>query len=120
GAPGSFSQLTLKSGGKYNDVRIINGRQAIFSHYAMAFDMCSPAEAAANDAHCLSGGGLSASAADYGRDGKTVDNAVFAYPGAYLSTASTSGAGGVKRILTEVQRPSETAIIIDGGTWRSP
>jgi len=110
GTPGSFSN----SG--YNSWITINGKPALFSHYSLAFDMCSPAEAAANDAQCHTAtnpNGFSYDAiGGYGRDGKTVDTAVFAYPGAALIET------GKQRTLTEVQRPSETAIIIDGGTWR--
>jgi len=121
GVAGSFSGLVLGDGYTYNAEKVVNGKQDIFSHYGLAFDMCSPAEAAANDPQCVTGGGLSYDAlTGYGRDGKTVDNAVFAYPGAYLILGGTSKAGGKKRTLTEVQRPSETAIIIDGGHWRRP
>jgi len=112
GTPGSFS-----SGG-YNNVLVNNGKPMFFSSYGEAFDMCSPAEAAANDPQCAvntTAQGFSPDAINnYGRDGKTVDTAVFAYPGsALIETAK-------HRTLTEIQRPSETAIVIDGGTWRNP
>jgi len=108
GTPGSFSS----SG--YNNVLVFNGRAMFFSSYSLAFDMCSPAEAAANDPQCDTGGGFTATPGDYLRDGKTVNTAVFAYPGSALIET------GKHRQLTEIQRPSETAIIIDGGTWRNP
>jgi prepilin-type processing-associated H-X9-DG protein len=110
GAPGSFSN----SG--YNNVKIVNGKQDIFSHYGLAFDMCTPTEEASADAQCFPQANAQSYGPllGYGRDGKTVDNAVFTYPGSILYPV------GKKRIYTEVQRPAETAIVIDGGTWRGP
>jgi len=91
-----------------------NGRQMIMSDYGITFNMCTPAEQASNDTRCLDSGGGSASAIDYGRDGKSVDNAVLAYPGSFLYP----GVLGMYRTLTEVQRPSESVIVGDGATWR--
>jgi len=96
-----------------------NGRQWIFSSYGIMFNMCTPAEAAANDSRCypsnpLGGSCDAISAACYGRDGKSVDNAVFAYAGAQEYPCVS----GMSRQLTEIQRPSETAFIGDGFTWK--
>ena len=73
--------------------------------------MCTPAEASANTPYCtIAGGGVPDALNDYLRDGKTVDNASFAYPGSRLYP----GVGGVTRTLTEIQRPSETVVVGDG------
>jgi len=90
-----------------------SGKQFLWSHYGCSFGMCSPAEANVNTSYCVSGGGGLPSGLDYGRDGSTVDNATFAYPGSKLYP----GKYGHTRTLTEVQRPSETIIVGDGLQW---
>lgn len=93
-----------------------NGHQQLFSHYGVAFCMCSPAEAAANTDYCSgAGGGCPDANGGYGRDGKTVDNASFAYPGSRL----LPGSHGHTRSQTEVARPAETMIAGDGAQWTS-
>lgn len=100
---------------KYFPVNTLNGRQEIYSDYGLAFAMCTPAEANAKNAECLAGGGFIPSGFDYGRDGKTVDNALFSYPGSQQYPVS-SGRGKF-RSLTEIARPAESTIAGDGGTW---
>jgi len=57
------------------------GRTEIWEDYGCVFGMCTPAEALAKTSYCTQGGGGVPDANnDYGRDGKTVDNAAFAYP----------------------------------------
>jgi len=111
GAPGSG----LQAAGYFPISTDSAGKQMLYADYGISFDMCTPAEAASNDPRCTTGGGGTCDAVTptcYNRDGKSVDNAVFAYPGARLYP------GGMTRQLTEIQRPSETAIVGDGGTWR--
>jgi len=93
-----------------------SGKQMLYADYGMSFDFCTPSEALAVDPRCADSalGGASPSPADYGKDGKSVDNAILCYPGSRLYP----GNGGMFRQLTEIQRPSETAFIGDGGTWR--
>jgi len=113
GAPGSG----LAAAGYFPISTDAAGKQILLATYGISFDMCTPAEAASNDPRCYTsglGGGSFDATLGYGRDGKSVDNAVFAYPGSRLYP----GNGGMFRQLTEIQRPSETAIIGDGGTWR--
>ena len=92
------------------------GKQMLYADYGLSFNMCTPAEVASNDPRCaetgLGGGSYGADA--YLRDGKSVDNAIFAYPGARLYP----GNGGMFRQLTEMQRPSETIIVGDSAIWR--
>ena len=109
GSPGSAQALGL-----YPPISETDGRIGIWSDYGPAFGMCTPAEAAANTPYCaVVGGGLPDAINNYLRDGKTVDNAVFAYPGSRLY----NGVKGYTRVLTEVQRPSETIIVGDGLQW---
>jgi len=89
------------------------GRQEIWSDYGCSFGMCTPSESASNTDYCISGGGAMPAGIDYARDGSTVDNATFAYPGSRLYP----GFHGHTRTLTEVQRPSETIIAGDGLQW---
>ena len=112
GAPGSG----LQAAGYFPIATDAAGKQMLYATYGISFDMCTPAEVSANDPTCaesgLGGGSFGADA--YGRDGKSVDNAILAYPGARLYP----GNAGKYRQLTEMQRPSETAFVGDGGTWR--
>jgi prepilin-type N-terminal cleavage/methylation domain-containing protein/prepilin-type processing-associated H-X9-DG protein len=95
---------------------VLSGKQTFYSDYGVAFGMCTPSEANANTDYCtVAGGGLPDAKTNYLRDGKTVDNASFAYPGSRLYP----GSRGHTRNLTEVARPAESAISGDGLQWSS-
>jgi prepilin-type processing-associated H-X9-DG protein len=84
----------------------LNGKTAIFADYGIAFAMC-PSSQSTDATPCTS-------PADYGMTGETVADALFLYPGSLNYPASQ---GGLTRSLSDVARPSETAIISDGVTY---
>jgi len=96
-----------------NLARGLNDRQMLLSTYGFTFDMCSPGEAAAGRLECSLNGGGAPSGNDYGRDGKTVGLAVFAYAGSKLYPLHR----GLNRRFSEIVRPRETALAGDGGFW---
>ena len=93
----------------------LQGRQLLFATYGLVFDMCSPIEADAGRPECSVNGGGSSSVFDYGRDGSTVDQSVFAYAGSRLYP----GVHGLDRRFYEISRDNQTILAGDGGIWRS-
>ncbi len=92
-------------------------RSELFSTYGVAFGMCSPVEAASGLPQCTRNGGFVPNASDYGRDGSTSNTAIFAFAGDSLYPAQFKRYLG--RTLSQIVRPSETALIGEGGTWQS-
>lgn len=92
------------------------GRSELYSTYGLSFGMCAPIEEAAKSPYCSSSGGSVAGPSAYGRDGLTVTGAIFAYPGDVLYPQYAHRTG---RLMTDVWRPSQTAFLGDGGTWKS-
>lgn len=90
------------------------GRSELFSTYGASFGMCSPTESLAGATYCVANGGTVPGTYDYGRDGTTQANAVFAYPGDALYPQYNRRTG---RLTSDIWRPAETAFFGDGGSW---
>jgi len=87
-------------------IRVTNGQNEIYADYGIVFAMCPDSQSTAANP-CTS-------PSAYGRDGSTVDLALFLYPGSMNYPAAQ---GGLTRGFGDVVRPAETVIVGDGATY---